>query len=102
VTRLLLQIIVDATTAGRVPAADIEDAETLAVATPLAPIRSYLPPGMPAPLVQRALMVWTGLFGVVSFELYGQLHQVVGEEPGDRDAFFAECVRRWIQFVGFG
>jgi hypothetical protein len=41
-------------------------------------------------------MVWTNLFGVVSFELYGQLHEVVGEDPGDRDAFFAECVRRWI------
>jgi AcrR family transcriptional regulator len=102
VTTLLLWIIIDATTAGRVPAADIEDAETPAVATPLAPIRSYLPPGIPAPLVQRALMVWTGLFGVISFELYGQLHQVVGEEPGDRDAFFADCVRRWIQFVGIG
>ena len=45
-------------------------------------------------------MVWTNLFGVVSFELYGQLHEVVGEDPGDRDAFFAECIRRWIQFVG--
>jgi hypothetical protein len=32
--------------------------------------------------------------------LYGQLHEVVGQDPGDRDAFFAECVRRWIQFVG--
>lgn len=47
-------------------------------------------------------MVWTGLFGVVSFELYGHLYQVVGEEPGDRDAFFAGCVRRWIRFVGIG
>jgi hypothetical protein len=45
-------------------------------------------------------MVWTGLFGVVSFELYGQLHQVVGEDPGDRGAFFAECIRRWITFMG--
>jgi hypothetical protein len=44
--------------------------------------------------------VWTGLFGVVSFELYGQLHEVVGEAAADRDAFFAQCVRRWIQFVG--
>ena len=59
-----------------------------------------LPPGISAPLVQRALMVWTNLFGVISFELYGQLHQVVGETPRDRDTFFTECVRRWIQFVG--
>ena len=40
------------------------------------------------------------VFSVVSFELFGQLHEVVGEEPGHPDAFFAECVRRWIQFVG--
>ncbi len=100
VTSLLLRIIVDAVTAGRVPAADSQDAEAREVAVALAPIRSYLPPEVPAPLVQRALMAWTGLFGFVSFELYGQLHEVVGENPGDRDAFFVECVRRWINLVG--
>ena len=100
VTALLLHIIVDAATAARVPAADTQDAEAQRMVTALSPMRSYLPPDVPGPLVQRALMVWTNLFGVVSFELYGQLHEVVGEDPGDRDAFFAECVRRWIQFVG--
>ena len=102
VTTLLLTIIVDAATAGRVADAEAE-AETQdarALATPLAPIRSYLPLEVPAPLVQRALMAWTGLFGFVSFELYGQLHQVVGEEPGDRDTFFAACIHRWIRFTG--
>jgi hypothetical protein len=44
-------------------------------------------------------MVWTNLFGAVSFELFGQLHNVVGEESGDRDAFFAECIRRWLAFT---
>jgi hypothetical protein len=47
-------------------------------------------------------MVWTGLFGVIFFELYGQLHQVVGEEPADRGAFFAECICRWLQFMNLG
>jgi AcrR family transcriptional regulator len=110
VTALLLRIIAAAALAGRTPAADALDAgaldadaldaEARAVAAALAPIRSYLPPGVPAPLVQRALMVWTNLFGVVSFELYGQLHSVVGEESGDREAFFAECIRRWIHLTG--
>ena len=36
----------------------------------------------------------------MSLELFGQLHHVVGEEPGDRDAYFAECVRRWTTRVG--
>jgi AcrR family transcriptional regulator len=99
VTVLLLRIIVDATAAGRAPAADTQAADTQAAAA-LAPIRSHLPPEVPAPLVQRALMVWTNMFGVISFELYGQLHQVVGEDPGDRDVFFADCIGRWIEFTG--
>ncbi|HEY7812714.1 MAG TPA: TetR-like C-terminal domain-containing protein, partial [Nakamurella sp.] len=93
VTTLLLRIVVEAAAAGRLPDADIRDAEAQPVAAALAPIRSYLPPGVPAPLVPRALMVWTNLFGVVSFEVFGQLHSVVGDPPADRDAFFAECVR---------
>jgi len=100
VTTLLLTIIADAAAMGRIPDADLRDAKAPPLAAALAPIRSYLPPGIPAALVQRALMVWTNLFGVLSFELFGQLHNVVGEEPGDRDAFFADCARRWIRFTG--
>ena len=47
-------------------------------------------------------MVWTNLFGVISFELSGQLHSVVGEDPADRGAFFAECIRHWITFIAIG
>ena len=98
----LIWIIVDAIAAGRILATDTrapEDPEESRAAAALAPIRSYLPPGVPAPLVQRVLMVWTGLFGVISFELYGHLYQVVADAPADRDAFFAECLRRWLQFM---
>jgi AcrR family transcriptional regulator len=105
VTTLLMRILIDATTAGRIPASDTqapEDPEVGTASAALAPIRSYLPPGVPAPLIQRGLMTWTGLFGVVSFELYGQLHQVIGEPPADRDAFFAECVHGWLQFMNLG
>jgi Tetracyclin repressor-like, C-terminal domain len=86
------------TSQGRVPAADLQ-ADDGTTAQTLAPILSYLPPGIPASLVQRALMVWTALFGTVSFELYGQLHQVVADPPADRDAFFATCIRHWIDFI---
>ena len=99
VTTLLLRIVVEAAAAGRLPDADIRDAEAQPLAAALAPIRSYLPTGVPAPLVQRALMVWTNLFGVVSFEVFGQLHNVVGDPPAARDAFFAKCVRHWITFT---
>jgi hypothetical protein len=45
-------------------------------------------------------MAWAALFGTVSFELFGQLHGIVGEQPGDNEAFFAESVRRWAAQVG--
>ncbi len=66
----------------------------------LTPVRSLAPTKVPDALLHRGLMAWAALFGTVSFELFGHLHHVVGEEPGDRDAFFAECVRRWANQVG--
>jgi hypothetical protein len=45
-------------------------------------------------------MAWAALFGTVSFEVFGQLHGIVGDQPGDREAFFAESVRRWAAHVG--
>jgi len=27
---------------------------------------------------------------------------VVAEEPADRDTFFAECIRRWLDFMNLG
>src|SRR6516165_12130046 len=53
VTTRLMWIIIDAAATGRIPAADTqtpEDPEVGTVAAALAPIRSYLPPGIPAPL----------------------------------------------------
>jgi AcrR family transcriptional regulator len=66
----------------------------------LAPLRSIAGPGVPDALLQRGLMALAALFGTVSFELFGQLHGIVGEQPGDREAFFAESVRRWAEQVG--
>ena len=38
-------------------------------------------------------MVWVGMFGAVSFEIFGQFQNVVGEGPGEREALFADaCV----------
>ena len=53
--------------------------------------------GVPDELAVRGLMVWTGLFGMVSFELFGQFNRVV-DEP---DALFDAAVTRWAAFVGF-
>jgi hypothetical protein len=55
---------------------------------------------VPDALLHQGLMAWAALFGTVSFELFGQLHGIVGEQPGDREAYFAESVRRWAAHVG--
>jgi AcrR family transcriptional regulator len=66
----------------------------------LAPLRSIAGPGVPDALLHRGLMALAALFGIVSFEVFGQLHGIVGEQPGDREAFFAESVRRWAEQLG--
>jgi hypothetical protein len=54
-------------------------------------------PGVPADIAARALAAWAGLFGLVSFELFGQFENVVTE----RDEYFRYAVACLGRFVGF-
>jgi AcrR family transcriptional regulator len=100
VVNVLLGILLDAAAAGRLAPAVVEDDVSLPGRVALAPVRSFIRPEAPDAVLQRGLLAWSSLFGTVSFELFGHLHNVVGEQAGDRDAFFAECVRRWAAQVG--
>lgn len=64
----------------------------------IATIRSSeeLVSGVPDDAVVRALVAWTQLFGIVSFELYGHLAGVVD----DFDAFFEASIEQMGAFVG--
>jgi AcrR family transcriptional regulator len=53
-------------------------------------------PGIPGTVMVRGVIAWTQLFGMVSFELFGQL--VGSVDPSD--AFFAEAVEQMADFVG--
>src|SRR5215470_10722395 len=56
-------------------------------------LRESVLPAVPDDAAARALAAWAGLFGLVSFELFGQFENVVT----DRDAFFdyaASCLGR--------
>lgn len=53
-------------------------------------------PGLPEPVAVRAVIAWTQLFGMVSFELYG--HLVGSMDPAD--AFFDHAVERMADFLG--
>lgn len=63
----------------------------------IAGLQDFLGDNVPPELVVRALMVWTGVFGAVSFELFGQLHGAVAAER--RDEVFAAEVDRWAAWL---
>ncbi|WP_405568129.1 TetR/AcrR family transcriptional regulator [Streptomyces sp. NBC_01167] len=53
-------------------------------------------PDLPPPVVVALVASWSQLFGLISFELFGQFNRVVDE----RDAFFAHTVARLAHEVG--
>ncbi|MFF4170541.1 TetR/AcrR family transcriptional regulator [Streptomyces sp. NPDC001744] len=53
-------------------------------------IAADIAPDLPPALAVALVAAWAQLFGLVSFEVFGQFHRVVE----DRDAFFAEAARR--------
>ena len=56
----------------------------------LTALRQQAAPGVPDEVVARGLAAWTQLFGTISFELFGHLHNVIH----DYDAFFDHEMRR--------
>jgi AcrR family transcriptional regulator len=59
-------------------------------------VAAAVAPGVPGPLMTRGLIAWTQLFGMVSFELFGQFVGVA--EPAD--ALFAYAVDQMADFAG--
>ena len=55
-----------------------------------------LAPGVPRRVLLRVVIAWTQLFGMISFELFGQL--VGSMDPADE--FFAATTRQMAAFVG--
>ncbi|HZX06845.1 TetR/AcrR family transcriptional regulator [Kribbella sp.] len=55
-----------------------------------------LAPDVPSAVLVRAVIVWTQLFGMISFELFGQL--VGSMDPADE--FFASSARQMAAFAG--
>ncbi|MGW6457233.1 TetR/AcrR family transcriptional regulator [Streptomyces sp. NPDC055078] len=61
-------------------------------------LTAELAPDLPPPVVVALVAAWSQLFGLISFELFGQFNRVVGE----RDEFFAHAVARLAYEVGLG
>jgi AcrR family transcriptional regulator len=81
VSLVLLGILVDGAAAGALEDERIETSR--AVRADLARLRAVAP-GVPDGVLVRGLAAWTGLFGHVSYELFGHLHGVID----DYDGFF--------------
>ncbi len=59
-------------------------------------VLAALTPGVPRRVLLRVAIVWTQLFGMISFELFGQL--VGTMDPADD--FFVEASKQMAAFIG--
>ncbi|MFZ0530661.1 MAG: TetR/AcrR family transcriptional regulator [Propionicimonas sp.] len=70
------------------------------VATAMQPVMTFFPAELAPEVALGGLQSFSALFGAVSFELFGQLHNVVDEDPELRDAFFNAEVDSLATLVG--
>jgi AcrR family transcriptional regulator len=59
-------------------------------------VADLIAPGTPATVIARVLIAWTQVFGMISFELFGQL--VGSADPAD--AFFGYALEQMGDFIG--
>lgn len=94
---LLRDIVQNEDSAGHAQTTFVASALDPSVEQGIAGLQDFLG-GVPSEVAVRALMMWTGVFGAVSFELFGQLHGAV--DPERRGEVFAAQVDRWAAWLG--
>jgi AcrR family transcriptional regulator len=91
---VLGRVLGDAARAGLLPAAAGAETDTL---TPdVTPVLGGEHPDLDDRVRARALLAWNGLYGTVSFELFGHFAGAVA----DPDAFFDEAMRDYAGLLG--
>jgi AcrR family transcriptional regulator len=97
VALVFLGLLADGVAAGQV---DVEDRieTSRALRSDLARLRDDGAPGVPDAVLARGLLVWTQLFGAISFELFGHLQGVIT----DADALFDLQLRRTADYLTRG
>ena len=65
-----------------------DPAEARLAKAAIAPLRAGMGSDVPDVLMTRGLTAWLSLFGAVSMELFGHLHNVVADSPSVRKRFF--------------
>jgi len=91
---VLLRVIKDGYDSGALPdpGGDLPDD----VRADLAILRDRAIPGVPETLLARGMMCWTQVFGALSFELFGQLNNVISA----RESYFDDQMRRTAAVIG--
>lgn len=96
---VLVTILHDLAAAGAAPSALSVDGP---VSAAVAPIREFAGGAVSDDLLLRGLAAWSGLFGSMSFELYGHLHNVVASGTRARKAYFDHQMRQVAIGLGLG
>jgi AcrR family transcriptional regulator len=99
VPTVLLTILADLQASGRAPKPAPVGPD---VAASIAGIREFSGGAIPDDLLLRGMAAWSGLFGAVSFELYGHLHNVIADGAKARKAYFDHQMRQVAQGLGLG
>jgi AcrR family transcriptional regulator len=97
VASVLLGIVVAGVASGEIDATDATPAPR-ALRADFAGLRALAAPGVPDAVLSRALSAWSQLFGGISLEMFGHLHQVIN----DYDAFFELQMRRAAEYLVSG
>lgn len=99
VSRVMLRLVREGVDAGEITAGHGDPPPVpAAVRADFGRIAALVGIELPADVVGRALLVWTNLFGTLSFELFGHLRNGVI----DHDAFFAHQMRLAAGFLRHG
>lgn len=98
--RVLAVLLSDVAAAGPVGPLRGDDPPDLppAVVEAVSPAATFIGDHLSSELVLRGVMSWTFLFGAVSFELFGQLHNVIDVDR--RGVFFAAEAERVAVWLG--
>ena len=90
----LLNIVVDGVAAGEITEGDAISMPRV-VHADFARLRDTAAPGVLDAVVSRTLLAWSELFGSISLEMFGHLHNVIH----DYDAYFTVQMRRTADFL---
>ena len=94
----LLQIVVDGVAAGEIATDRVRRRCRAPVHADFAQLRALAAPGVPDAVLSRALLAWSQLFGSISLEMFGHLHNVIH----DYDAYFELQMRQVAEYLRSG